>query len=226
MNRKKLLVDKIGTLTSMEQNEIFKILKLHDVVYSQNTNGCFFNMSIVGEDALQQIEQFVQYCTDNKKHIEEYNKKLNECKMRGTLDVGADVRSLRPKDVGEVNEKTKKKAIKSKKSLRENQETAVVNEEEDAAVLSITQDDDLAAALLSSDNEDEEDGGEEDVGEDAVEPKEEGALPTPLLPETELRKKVTSRFVIARKKFAKRHVQDRRIEFSDSECIWDKMVEK
>lgn len=78
---KKHLFDKINSLSSTEHDEILRIINDNNVNVSKNKNGVFFNLSSVNENVLQEIDKFVTYCVANKQQLDEYDKRLNECKM-------------------------------------------------------------------------------------------------------------------------------------------------
>lgn len=78
---KKHLFDKINSLSSTEHDEIYRIINEHNVNISKNKNGIFFNLSSIDDDVLNQIDKFVTYCVHNKQQLDEYDKRLNECKM-------------------------------------------------------------------------------------------------------------------------------------------------
>jgi hypothetical protein len=78
---RKALLDKINTLSSTEHEEIYRIISTHNVSVSKNKNGVFFNLSTIDDTIVKQICLFVNYCVSNKEQLDEYDKKLNECKM-------------------------------------------------------------------------------------------------------------------------------------------------
>ncbi len=80
---RKQLLDKINELCPTEHEEIFKIIRDNssDFNYTRNTNGIFFNMSIFPDALLSKIECFVVFCLENNKELDEYDKKLKECKI-------------------------------------------------------------------------------------------------------------------------------------------------
>lgn len=78
---KKHLFDKINSLSSTEHDEIYRIINEHNINVSRNKNGIFFNLSSLTENVLQEIDKFVTYCVNNKQQLDEYDKRLNECKM-------------------------------------------------------------------------------------------------------------------------------------------------
>ena len=78
---KKHLFDKINSLSSTEHDEIFRIINKHSINISRNKNGVFFNLSSLDDNVLEEIDKFVTYCVNNKQQLDEYDKRLNECKM-------------------------------------------------------------------------------------------------------------------------------------------------
>lgn len=78
---RKMLFDKINRLSSTEHEEIFRIISAHAVNMSKNKNGIFFNLTTVPNDIIIQIDSFVNYCLSNQESLDEYDKKLNECKL-------------------------------------------------------------------------------------------------------------------------------------------------
>lgn len=81
--QRKTLMDKINDLSSTEHNEIFKIIQDHSLslTYTKNSYGIFFNMRNFDDTLLSKIESFVSFCIENNKELDEYDKKLKECKM-------------------------------------------------------------------------------------------------------------------------------------------------
>ena len=77
---KKRLCDKIASLSKTEHDEIFKILQESAYSYTQNSNGVFINFSSISDEDFLKIDAFVKFCFDNKESLDEYDKKLNECK--------------------------------------------------------------------------------------------------------------------------------------------------
>jgi len=83
---KKALVQKIQTLDNTDHEEIFAKLKAHGIPHSQNTNGAFVNLTFVPCAVIAEIEAFVDYCTKNQRALDEYDMKLNACKLHQKYD--------------------------------------------------------------------------------------------------------------------------------------------
>ena len=84
--KRKHLRDKINKLSATEHEEIFKIMQNHSIEFTQNKNGTFFDISKISEDVLVSVEQFVDFCINNRKELDEYDKKINECKLNNNYD--------------------------------------------------------------------------------------------------------------------------------------------
>ena len=179
--RKKLVVSKIENLSGTEHGEILKILESSTIPFSRNKNGCFVDMNQVDQQTLENIEKFVDYCNDNKKRIDEYNKQLNECKLRGTLQG---------------------------KSTQDDEDDFIVAKQEFDDESDIILDD-------PSDIDDEIDAGLDVVAQEILVCDTE---PAPIVSDL-ARKKLSSRFVIAKKRFAKRSTAEQRIDFDASEIL-------
>lgn len=83
---RKALVQRVNELGTTAHEEIFRKLKSHGVDHTQNNNGMFVNLSVVSAPVLDDISAFVDYCIDNDRSLNEYDKKLNECKMNQRFD--------------------------------------------------------------------------------------------------------------------------------------------
>lgn len=76
----KVLFDKINNLGPTEHLEIFKILQDQGIAFTENNNGVFFNLTSLPKEVHEKVDEFVEYCCDNKKELDEYDLKLQECK--------------------------------------------------------------------------------------------------------------------------------------------------
>lgn len=84
---KKQLFEKINILSKTEHEEIYKIVKKHDnITFSKNKNGIFFNLSDINDEMYEELDNFVTYCINNKKDLDDYDKKINECKINNNYN--------------------------------------------------------------------------------------------------------------------------------------------
>lgn len=51
--------------------EILKILKKHDIEYSENNNGIFVNLTDISDDIIKEIQTYIKYLDTQEKYIAE-----------------------------------------------------------------------------------------------------------------------------------------------------------
>ena len=74
---KKDLVDEIRLLSKHEHLEIFKIIKNGTNKYTENNNGIFVNLSLLDNEIIENIRNFVMFCKQNKKNLELEEESIN-----------------------------------------------------------------------------------------------------------------------------------------------------
>ena len=102
---RKSIIDKINQLSQTEHLEILKIIRISDkqMSFTQNCNGIFLNFRSVSDHVVGQIDKFVHFCHDNKVKLDEYDQKINECKINNKIDLiiesstGASIDSAKTK---------------------------------------------------------------------------------------------------------------------------------
>ena len=87
MRDRKLLMQRIQELGPTEHAEIFKMLSEHGVDYTRNSNGIFVNLSCVPAAVLNSLNTFVSFYIDNNHSLNEYDKRLSECKINASAAV-------------------------------------------------------------------------------------------------------------------------------------------
>jgi hypothetical protein len=60
------LKKKLEELTKKQQCEILKVLIRLEIVFSENANGIFFNLSSLSEEQLSEIKKYINYVTDQE----------------------------------------------------------------------------------------------------------------------------------------------------------------
>lgn len=85
---RKHLLDKIQNMDTTEHLEIFKIIhkKQPMVNYTINNNGLFINMSELEDSVVQELDRFISFCIENKKKLDEYDQRMQECKLTRLYD--------------------------------------------------------------------------------------------------------------------------------------------
>ena len=78
--RKKCL-DELKKLVKSEQEQIFLILKKHKVEYSENSNGIFFDLSRVVQEAFEEIQKFLTFCQANRTEFEARDRQMENSRL-------------------------------------------------------------------------------------------------------------------------------------------------
>lgn len=79
-DRKRVLSD-LKKLVKSEQEQIFLILKRYRVDYSENSNGVFFDLSRVPEEAFQEMKKFLSFCQTNQKDFEVRERQMESSRL-------------------------------------------------------------------------------------------------------------------------------------------------
>jgi|TARA_B110000238_G_C16073249_1_gene415902 hypothetical protein len=75
---KKNLVNKINSLSTLQQNEIFNIFKKNNLKYSHNSNGIFINITNLDCNIFDDINKYITYLKSNKDTNIKYIIKCNK----------------------------------------------------------------------------------------------------------------------------------------------------
>ena len=78
--RKKCL-EELKKLVKSEQEQIFLILKRHRIDYSENSNGIFFDLCRVSNDAFEEIQKFLVFCQANRKEFEDRDREMENSRL-------------------------------------------------------------------------------------------------------------------------------------------------
>lgn len=81
LRERKQLLSRVQELGTTEHAEIFRMLCEGGVEHMQNNYGVFVNLARVSDAVMRQVQDFVNFCLDNKQDLDEYDKRLNECKL-------------------------------------------------------------------------------------------------------------------------------------------------
>lgn len=92
---KKKICNMIKTLSKTEHDEIFKLLQYNSYTYTQNNNGIFMNFSTISDEDFNKVKDFVLFCYDNKESLDEYDKKMIECKSQSVIQKVSNPTSLK-----------------------------------------------------------------------------------------------------------------------------------
>jgi hypothetical protein len=77
-DNRKLFLDHLGQLSRTEMEEIFRIIRRNNDIYSENTNGIFFDVAVLKDDTFSQMYEFMEFCMKNR---DEQNARVAEMKV-------------------------------------------------------------------------------------------------------------------------------------------------
>ena len=209
MRDRKLLMQRIQELGPTEHAEIFKMLSDQGVEYTQNSNGIFVNLSGVPSALLGELSTFVSFCIDNNHSLNEYDKRLSECKINSAAvaDGGAAGASTScPADAGGASGA----ASGAERGGLVVEGAALPPQPApgggDAPEVSQQPQDLQQPGVLPA-------GQEPQAGQPTEEPRPAPSAPIPIASAQFIDKKVEQmRFAQAKKKYAKRRVPDKRAD--------------
>uniref|UniRef100_A0A6C0D7E1 NET domain-containing protein n=1 Tax=viral metagenome TaxID=1070528 RepID=A0A6C0D7E1_9ZZZZ len=72
--KRKQLLEEIKLLTKIEQEGIFRILKSTNSLYSENSNGIFFDLLKLNTETFDEMKQFLDFCKQNRQAFEDREK--------------------------------------------------------------------------------------------------------------------------------------------------------
>jgi len=67
--RRRQFLDGLKTLTKAEYIEIVRILQKHEVEFSENANGVFFNVSNLAQPIFDALELFLRFTQSNRRDL-------------------------------------------------------------------------------------------------------------------------------------------------------------
>lgn len=80
---RKFFLEQLSILSRSELEEIFRIIRRSNDIFSENTNGIFFDVCALKQDTFQKLQEFMSYCLKNRSEqdnrTQEMNTIRNEC---------------------------------------------------------------------------------------------------------------------------------------------------
>jgi hypothetical protein len=67
--RRKVFLEHLKGLSEPEYIEIVRLLKKHQVPFSENLNGIFFNVTNLSQESFQDLEAFLEFTQQNRRHL-------------------------------------------------------------------------------------------------------------------------------------------------------------
>jgi hypothetical protein len=87
---RKKLFEHIKVLVKPEQEEIFRIIRKTKENYTENSNGIFFDLATVSDDAFNQIKEYLNFCLKTRQEDAERLKELETIRIQNENYVDED----------------------------------------------------------------------------------------------------------------------------------------
>jgi dsDNA-specific endonuclease/ATPase MutS2 len=87
--RKKIFED-IKQLQQPEQEELFRIIRKTKEIYSENSNGIFFDLTNISEEGFQNIKEYLSFCFRTRQEHEDRLKELETIRIQNENYVDED----------------------------------------------------------------------------------------------------------------------------------------
>ena len=76
------IFDNIKVLVKSEQEELFRIIRKSKENYTENSNGIFFDLSILSENTFSQIKEYLDFCLKTRQEDENRLLELETIRMQ------------------------------------------------------------------------------------------------------------------------------------------------
>jgi hypothetical protein len=87
---RKKIFEHIKLLVKPEQEEIFRIIRKTKDSYTENSNGIFFDLSVISDDAFSQIKEYISFCLKTRQEDADRLKELETIRIQNENYVDED----------------------------------------------------------------------------------------------------------------------------------------
>ena len=77
LEQRKQFLDDLKLLAKAEHEEVFRIISRHNVEYSENSNGVFFDLMLVGNDVFSKLVAYMELCKEQRKSEDIRTQEMN-----------------------------------------------------------------------------------------------------------------------------------------------------
>jgi hypothetical protein len=87
---KKRIFEDIKYLAKPEQEELFRIIRRMKEPYTENSNGIFFDLTLISEPTFEQIKEYLHFCFRTRQEHELRLKELETIRIQNEQYVDSD----------------------------------------------------------------------------------------------------------------------------------------
>lgn len=84
-DERKQVFDTMRLLVKPEQEEIFRIIRKMKENYTENSNGIFFDLSIISDDTFIHIKEYLRFCLRTREEHEDRLKELETIRIQNEI---------------------------------------------------------------------------------------------------------------------------------------------
>ncbi len=81
-DERKRVFDTMKLLVKPEQEEVFRIIRKMKENYTENSNGIFFDLSVISDNTFNQIREYLQFCLKTREEHEDRLKELETIRIQ------------------------------------------------------------------------------------------------------------------------------------------------
>jgi len=90
---KKKVFDDIKLLARPEQEELFRIIRRMKELYTENSNGIFFDLTLLSEETFIQIKEYLKFCLRTRQEHECRLKELETLRIQNEQYMDLDIQN-------------------------------------------------------------------------------------------------------------------------------------
>jgi hypothetical protein len=91
---RKKIFENIKVLVKPEQEEVFRIIRKTKEDFTENSNGIFFDLATISEEAFIQIKEYLEFCLKTRQEDIERLKELETIRIQNKNYIDEDAESI------------------------------------------------------------------------------------------------------------------------------------
>lgn len=92
-DEKKRIFEDIKFLAKPEQEELFRIIRRMKETYTENSNGIFFDLTLISDPTFFQIKEYLTFCLRTRQEHEERLKEMEAIRVKNNQYTDSDIPS-------------------------------------------------------------------------------------------------------------------------------------
>ncbi len=86
---RRLFLEQLQILSHNEHEEIFRIIKRQNEIWSENSNGIFFDVASLQDNTFRRLQKFIHFCLENRREQDERIRQMNELRAEAEAELGS-----------------------------------------------------------------------------------------------------------------------------------------